>query len=79
MRCNICDKELTEKEISYNEDLEGFEPCTECLDIAFEAAFSGGVPDDDREFAAVDSSFDDLDNESFSSFFRRELSETSHD
>lgn len=66
MRCNICDKELTEKEISYNDELEGFEPCTECLDIALEAAFSGGVPDDERTFAAVDVSFDEAEPDLFS-------------
>lgn len=61
MRCHICDKELSDKEVSYNEDLQGYEPCTECLDIALDAAYSGGVPDDERQFSAVDSSFDEVE------------------
>jgi len=60
MRCNICDKELSDKEVNYNEDLQGYEPCTECLDVAMDAAYSGSLPDDDRELVAVDSSFDEM-------------------
>lgn len=63
MRCAICDKELSDKEVTYNEDLQGYEPCTECLDIALDAAYSGGVPDDDRQFNAVDSSFDEVEGQ----------------
>lgn len=69
MRCNICDKELSDKEVIYNGDLDGYEPCTECLDIALEAAYSGGVPNDDDELSAVDSSFDEVGRESWSNFF----------
>lgn len=69
MRCNICDRELTDKEVSYNDELPGFEPCTECLDVALDAAFSGGIPGDDRDFTAVDSSFDSVNYGDWSQYF----------
>lgn len=59
MKCNICDAELNEKEINYNEQLQAFEPCGTCLEIALEAAFAGGVPGEDTVVTAVDSDFDD--------------------
>ena len=63
MKCHICDAELNEKEIVYNDQLKAFEPCGTCLEIAFEAAFAGGVPGDDTTVTAVDSDFDDQGNE----------------
>jgi cytidine deaminase len=33
MRCNICNKVLTDKEVNYNHDLKTYEPCTLCLDV----------------------------------------------
>jgi len=49
MKCHICDKELSEKEIVFNEELDGYEPCPECLDIIYEAAYGSGFdPDDDN-------------------------------
>lgn len=48
MRCNICDKQLTDTEVSWNKDLGTFEPCSPCLEIALEAAYSDGFrPSDD--------------------------------
>ena len=41
MRCNVCDRPLSEAEVIWNEDLKTFEMCTTCLDISLEAAFSG--------------------------------------
>lgn len=41
MRCYICDKDLTDKEVVFNKELGSFEPCTICLDIALDAAYSG--------------------------------------
>lgn len=41
-RCYVCDKSLSEKEVVYNEELKHQEPCTECLDIALDAAYSNG-------------------------------------
>ena len=56
MKCAICDKDLSEKEVSWNKELKAFEPCGECLDIAFDAAFSDGFarPDDDDAFVIID-------------------------
>ncbi len=31
MRCNICDRLLTEPE--YNKDIEGYEPCHTCMEV----------------------------------------------
>lgn len=47
MRCYICDKELSDKEVIYNEDYHKHEPCTTCLDIALDAAYSSGFKTDD--------------------------------
>lgn len=47
MRCNICNHALTDKEVTFNEDLQTFEPCTTCLDIALDAAYSDGFLGDD--------------------------------
>lgn len=43
----------------YNEDLKQDEPCTTCLDVAMDAAYSGDFSwfDDDLSFV-VDESFD---------------------
>ena len=56
MKCGICDKELTEKEIVWNTDIEAWEPCSVCLDIAFDAAFSDGFsrPDEDDSRVIVE-------------------------
>lgn len=47
MKCHICDKELSDKETNYNEDLKGYEPCTICLDIAMDAAYGQHTEDDE--------------------------------
>lgn len=59
MKCNICDKTLTEKEISQHDQTKEFEPCGTCLEIALDAAYSDGFahPDDEPE-GAVDPDFD---------------------
>lgn len=61
MRCYICDRRLTDKEISYNEDLGRDEPCTTCLDVALDAAYSGGFSPfgEDVERVGVDAEWDD--------------------
>lgn len=48
MRCNICDKVLTDTEVQFTPDKKGFEPCAPCLEIAMDAAYSDGFvrPDD---------------------------------
>lgn len=42
MRCHICDKALTEAEIQVTPDQKTYEPCTVCMDIALDAAYSDG-------------------------------------
>lgn len=62
MKCNICDKELTEKEVVWNTDIDTFEPCTVCLDSIMDAAFSDGFarPDEDDVFVILgDSDYED--------------------
>jgi len=72
MRCHICDVELSEKEIIFNKQLDAFEPCTTCLDISFEAAYSNGFDIEDNEFVVLDPDFDDTGNDRFLSSFRTE-------
>lgn len=54
MKCDICDKELSEKEISYNEDIETFEPCSTCLDVIMDAAYSDGFLTEDDEYILIE-------------------------
>lgn len=42
MRCAICDRVLSDAEVQWNKDTETFEPCSTCLEIALDAAYSGG-------------------------------------
>ncbi len=60
MRCAICDKELSDKEVIWNSDLKGYEPCTVCLDAAMDAAYPGGVPDEGDEELILVSDFDNF-------------------
>lgn len=50
MRCNICNKELSASEIVFNKELDAFEPCSVCLDVIMDTAFSQGFnkPDDEE-------------------------------
>ena len=70
MRCNICDRKMTDKEIAYNEELGAFEPCSTCLEVIMDAAFSGGYQDtgDESVILVGEQSFgegDDLGEVSF--------------
>lgn len=58
MKCHICDAELTDKEVNWNKELEAFEPCTLCLDIAMDAAYCDGFVTEDESYTVLDSSFD---------------------
>src|SRR3546814_4012836 len=58
MRCSICDRALTEKEVSYNEDFHNWEPCSTCLEIAMDAAYCDGFDREDDSFILLT---DDLD------------------
>lgn len=59
MKCHICDAELSDKEVSWNKELNSFEPCTVCLDIAMDAAYSNGYTTEDDGFVILDSDFDE--------------------
>lgn len=72
MRCHVCDKTLTEAEIIPLPKGHGYEPCSVCLEIALDAAYSNGFvredPLDDPyledeygsgEVETLDSDFDD--------------------
>lgn len=58
MKCYICDKELTEKEIDYNEQLRQFEPCPTCLEISIDAAYSDGFSRDDDSVEVLDGDYE---------------------
>lgn len=48
MRCHICDKALSDTEVSWNKDLGEYEPCAVCLEIALDAAYSGDFKADEE-------------------------------
>lgn len=57
MRCNICDRALSDAEVVFNKDLDAYEPCSTCLEVAMDAAYSQGFspdgePLDDPEMEA---------------------------
>lgn len=62
MRCNICDKQLTDKEIIWNKQLQAYEPCSYCLEAAMDAAYSDGFQheDDGSTIFIGEESFDDM-------------------
>lgn len=60
MRCNCCDRELDEKEIIWNTELQAWEMCNTCLDIAMDAAYSQGFSyDDEDSLYIIDEEYDD--------------------
>ncbi len=62
MHCNICDRQLSEKEISWNADLQAYEPCSTCLDVIMDAAYGQSRPDDiEGEEVLLDTDFDQED------------------
>lgn len=71
MRCNCCDKVLTPQEISYNKEIDAFELCNTCLNVALEAAFSDGfrASEDVQMDPDVDNDLDTLDGEETLSLF----------
>lgn len=50
---------LTDKEMVYNEDIDGYEPCTECLDVIMDTAYSQGFKTEDEYEYSVDEEFDE--------------------
>lgn len=48
MKCNCCDRDLSDTEVVYNIELQTWEMCSTCLEVAMDAAFSQGFsPDGD--------------------------------
>lgn len=45
---------MSEKEISFNEELGTFEPCSTCLEIAMDAAYCDGFQTEDDEYIILD-------------------------
>ena len=60
MKCYICDKDLSDKEIAYSEDLQGYEACSECLEIIYDTAYSDGFDKEDQGEIVV-ASIEDTD------------------
>lgn len=58
MKCNICDAEMTDKEIQYHADGQFFEPCGTCLEIAMDAAYSDSFQYEEDVVTILDTSFD---------------------
>ena len=54
MRCRICDKVLTEAEIIPSPDGKGYEPCSVCMEIILDAAYSDGFARDEDEVEYLD-------------------------
>lgn len=61
MKCYICDKELSEKEIIYNEEVSSYEPCTTCLDVIYDTAYCGNFAFDPDAVEFVDEDYDKAD------------------
>lgn len=60
MRCNCCDRALSEQEIYYNEEIKAWEMCVTCLEISLDAAYSQGFSRDDEDLMyVVDEEYDD--------------------
>lgn len=62
IRCYICDKALTDKEGAFNKELGQCEPCSNCLDIALDAAYADGFQRDDDEYVLIISEETDDDH-----------------
>lgn len=57
MKCNCCDRDLSDSEIVWNGEIQAWEMCATCLEVAMDAAFSQGFspdgePLDDPEMEA---------------------------
>lgn len=79
MRCNICDRAMGESEIQLTPDNLSYEPCSVCMEIIMDTAYSDGFTrpqddefelDEDCEFEVTDEEFEVLeDNDSYRSYF----------
>ncbi len=63
MHCNVCDRQLGENEISWNSDLEAYDPCMTCMAVILDAAFGSNQDQDQLEFTfLIDTEFDEHDS-----------------
>ena len=74
MRCNCCDRALTEKEVIFNPEIKTWELCTTCLEIALDAAYSGDFrhEDDAKYVLDEEDGFDSDDYYAWTQFTDRE-------
>lgn len=54
MKCHICDKTLTEAEVIPSPSGKGYEPCSVCMEIILDAAYSDGFARDEEEVDFLD-------------------------
>lgn len=47
MHCHICDRTLSEAEIQVSPDGKGYEPCSVCMEVILDAAYSDGFVNSD--------------------------------
>lgn len=59
MRCYICDRSLSEKEIQFDGTPPKTEPCGECLEIIYDTAYPAGFDPSDDEFILIDEPVDE--------------------
>lgn len=57
MKCNICDRDMTDKEVQYNKDLKSWEPCMVCWDVILDTAYSDGFSYEEDDIV-IDPDFD---------------------
>ncbi len=72
MKCYICDKTLTELEVQWNKDLEEWEPCGTCLEIALDAAYSGDFEtkeEGEEQTPFGSGAVDTLDSDTYRSYY----------
>lgn len=54
MRCKACDKALSDTEIQWNKELNDWEVCSHCLEIAMDAAYSDGFKQEEDVVAIIE-------------------------
>lgn len=56
MKCNVCDKQLGEKEIIWNTEIQAWEMCGTCLAESMDAAFCDGFLKEDDDMVIIEDS-----------------------
>lgn len=75
MRCVICNRVLGEKEIQLEGNPKKTEPCGECLDVIYEAAYPAGFDPLDDDYVLIEDRDETLDLRSVVPFFKSEKEE----